>query len=200
MRAARAAIVGLGLALAGCRGYAAAPSPPSCGEAGARIAASMRELRPVLAEAKLDATAELTVMCKEDRWSPTVVACFARARIAQDHRRCAQDLDLGQREHARVIQSDLYERAATIARDQRRAKGGTGVPACDAYADAIEQMLACPNIPKDTVVQMHQGLDAMRSAWSRIDLGDPSAIDAALESCRIQADAVQQMTKSFGCP
>lgn len=198
MRRASSLIV-LGLALAACRGKPRGPATPTCAEAGARVAAGMREVKPVLVEAKLDPTAELVAMCKADRWSPAVVACFGQARAAAEHRRCAAQLDPGQREHARVVQDDLYARAAATVGEAPGPRRSTGIPACDDYVQVLERLATCDQMPKEALASMKEALAAMRSAWAGIDPKDTQTVAAAASGCRAAADALHQSARSLGC-
>lgn len=183
--------------VAGCRGRARGPAAASCREAAERIAGGMRQLRPELSEAKVDPTADVARLCTEDRWAPAVVSCFAAASTAAASRRCAGELTVPQRAHARVVQEDVYARAAKVLRERR---GGTGIAECDQALDQLDALVQCDAAPKPTLAQLEASFAPMRARWiEAAESRDPQARRAAVADCLSVVESLRQVSDALGC-
>lgn len=202
-RAALAAVAIAALviaAAAGCRGTPRTPAAAACKDAAARVASALREVRAELSEASLDPTPDVTELCLDDKWTPAVITCFAGASTAKAHRGCADGLSPPQREHARVVQDDLFDRAAAVLRERRRNGGGTGITECDAYVEAVGELEACGKAPRRTVQGMVEALDQSRDAWTQLADSDDEAVRRALAlGCAEAAATVQRQLAALGC-
>lgn len=85
------------------------------------------------------------------------------------------------------------------------AAGGaaaTGVPECDAYIAAIENLAKCDKLPQAARDSMKQSADTMKASWKWDGMPEEAkktAQAAAGSSCKQATDAVKQSMTAAGC-
>jgi hypothetical protein len=75
----------------------------------------------------------------------------------------------------------------------------TAPTSCERYIAAVEDLIACDQVPQAARDAARQGIEAIRQAWGVASLA--AAARASLdEGCRAAADAVDQTTSAMSCP
>jgi hypothetical protein len=183
----------IAVAAASCRG-SRAPASVECTQAGARVAAAMRIVRPDLEAADVDPEPVVTQLCVDDRWPGKVIRCYVKARLPREARACSELLTADQRTHAREAQAELYRRASTVA-----SPGNDALASCAEYARRIDRIASCDQAPPTVKEALRQAADAMRAGWENIDLDDPQQREAAEMGCRAAVEGLAQTITALGC-
>ena len=186
------------------RMYAAeltARGPLSPGEQQ-RAAAVAAQVAPAMKAAIVDS-------CRADYWPGEVVKCMRAASTEAAIDDCESKLSPAARAHvedamqrvvARIQPPDDTPGDAEDDDDQLGA-GESGVPACDAYAQAMQRYLDCDRVPDAVKHSAREALDTMRATWPM--LKQPSTPDAARQAaagaCERQRVELDTSAQAMGC-
>ena len=148
----RVRVLLLGALLIACGGKPA--PPPSCEAMADHVLAMFtpaddlaREIRSVFAE-----------RCTQDAWSPEARTCVVATRTVSEPQNCKQKL------------SPTQQKALDdgVAAAEHRVRGRTIPGVCMRYARALQAVLACDVLPKETREELRQRFEGVQAQWDTI--------------------------------
>jgi hypothetical protein len=149
--------------------------------------------------------------CKDDKWSPEVLKCFADAKKSDDVSKCQQMMTKDQSDNlAKVIlgaqppdtgsgSAPTPDTGSSGSGSSGSAEGAgssaaaTGLPAeCTEYKALIEKLAACDKMPAASRDMLKKSFDDTAKAWADFDKLPADAKTALTGGCKQSADALKK--------
>jgi hypothetical protein len=165
-----------------------------------RAAEVARQVSPAFKTAIVDA-------CRADHWPREVVRCMAAASSEAAMDDCESRLPPAARAHVEDAMSKVVaniqppEDEPAQDEDDAVGAGESGVPACDAYAEAMERYLDCDRVPDAVKHSAREALETLRRTWPMLKAAGTaaSAKEAAADACLRQRKELDLSAQAMGC-
>jgi hypothetical protein len=145
--------------------------------------------------------------CRADHWPADVVRCMTAASTEAAMDDCESRLPAAARTRVEDAMSQVVahiqppDDQPAEDGDDALGAGESGIPACDAYARAMEQYLDCDRVPDPVKHSAREALDTLRSTWPMLkDTKTPaSARQAAADACTREHTELDASAQAMGC-